>query len=40
MTRTVRERAGWVVPVVVLAFAAAAGCTDQDGGDSDAGVSA
>jgi hypothetical protein len=39
MTRTVRERAGWVVPVVLLAFAAAAGCTDRDG-DSDAGGSA
>jgi hypothetical protein len=39
MTRTVRERAGWVVPVVLLAFAAAAGCTDRDG-DSEAGGSA
>lgn len=39
MTRTVRDRAGWVVPVVLLAFAAAAGCTDRDG-DSDAGGSA
>jgi Domain of unknown function (DUF4349) len=40
MTRTVRERAGWVVPVVLLAFAAAAGCTDRDGGDSEASDSA
>jgi hypothetical protein len=40
MTRTVRERAGWVVPVVLLAFAAAAGCTDRDGGDSEASGSA
>jgi Domain of unknown function (DUF4349) len=36
MTRTVRGPAGWVVPVVLLAFAAAAGCTDRDGGDSEA----
>lgn len=36
MTRTVRGRAGWVVPVVLLAFAATAGCTDGDGGDSEA----
>jgi Domain of unknown function (DUF4349) len=38
MTRT-RERVGWIVPVVLLAFAAAAGCTDRDGGDSEAGGS-
>jgi hypothetical protein len=36
MTWTVRGRAGLVVPVVLLAFAAAAGCTDGDGGDSEA----
>jgi Domain of unknown function (DUF4349) len=40
MTRTVRERAGWVAPVVLLALAAAAGCTDRDGGDSEASGSA
>lgn len=32
----VRERVGWVVPVVLLAFATAAGCTDRDGGGSEA----
>jgi Domain of unknown function (DUF4349) len=36
MTRTVRGRAGWVVPAVLLAFAVAAGCTDRDGGGSEA----
>jgi Domain of unknown function (DUF4349) len=36
MKWTVRERAGWVVPVMLLAFAAAAGCTDRDSGDSEA----
>ena len=38
MTRTVRERAGLVVPVVRLAFAAAAGCAGRD--DDDAATEA
>jgi hypothetical protein len=34
MTRTLRERVGWVVPAVLLAVAAAAGCSGRDDGDA------